>query len=190
MRLAAVSDGLGPKPENRTFVSQLHPVWPGLLLVVVACSFDVLMKGSSRWLLLWQICWLVTVTITGVYGFMIQYRIAQVLEQEPGWWGSYTPFGIVWRQLIPIYGLFVVYRWTKEIGSYLEWRLGRPFRGGLWAFLTFLAGVLMQGESPLWSLVGGLLTFVSFLFLYGPMRVAFTGAAPDRSLSRGTVGMV
>ena len=169
----------------------LYPLWLGIVFVLagVGCAGAARVVTDMRTFL--ALCSAGWFGLCYVYYFMIQYRLTRVLEDEPGWWGSYTPAGIVWRQFVPIYGIYVLYQWTKEVGGYIEWRLGRSFHGGPLTFVGLLVGACLLGGRLRWEVAGQIIVFASFLFFYRALGVALLLPAPgERMPLRGTLGMV
>ena len=115
-----------------------------------------------------------------VYYFMCVHRLIRVLRTQPDWWSEYTPAGVVWKQFIPLYGIYVLYQWTGDVESYTNWRLNRKSKVGLGAFLGLFVGfIAMNSQSAAW--LGFFLVFGSLALLYVPVWRALAVAAPDTS---------
>lgn len=124
-----------------------------------------------------------------IYYFMIVHRLVRVLDQQPGWSTEYTPAAAVWKHLIPFYGVYFMYVWPRDVESYINWRLGRESRVGLWAFLGLLTGLLLRFADPY---MGLLIMIVSLYVLYIPLRRAMATAAPTDMPApgyNGTLGL-
>lgn len=117
-----------------------------------------------------------------VYYFMCIHRLIRVLGRQPGWECEFTPAGVVWRQLVPFYGLYVLYKWTSDVEQYTDWRLGRTSAIGVQA----LIGV-MVGSGMAWWLdvawLGHVVVFCALAILYKPVRHALRTLPPDDGAS-------
>jgi hypothetical protein len=163
---------------------RLRPVWVGLVLAVVGFflyAFSAIgadaekAKGLAAF-------WALPVWI---YYFMIIHRIIRVLDTQPGWSAEYTPAAAIWKQFIPFYGLYFLYQWPSDVESYINWRLGRESRVGLWTFLGLITGILLGYAD---AFVGGLVMMASFYVLYVPLRQALATAPPSDAPAPGYDG--
>ncbi len=116
-----------------------------------------------------------------VFYLMLLHRTTRVLEDQPYWWGRYSAWGIVWRQMIPVYNIYALWHWTRTAGEYIEWRLGQESKAGELAFWCVVPGLLLffSDTIPLAiAMMGMLLVLVGFELLYGPLQRALARAAP------------
>jgi len=80
--------------------------------------------------------------ISLVYWLVCVYEFHIVLMQAAA--GAYPvkPLRAAWFHLIPIYGLYWVYKWPREMARYLNSRVPQPFmrpeRTGLAVFIAFV----------------------------------------------------
>lgn len=103
-----------------------------------------------------------------------------MLRMEPDWWSEYTPAGVVWKQFVPLYGIYVLYQWTGDVESYTNWRLTRKSKAGLGAFLgLFIGFATMNSQSAVW--LGLFLVYGSLALLYVSVWRVLAVAAPDTS---------
>jgi hypothetical protein len=166
----------------------LLPVWVGLALTVAGFFVYALLAKSvdaetSRTLAaLWGLPAL-------LFYFMIVHRVVRVLDAQPGWSVGYTPAAAVWKHFIPIYAPYFLYRWPKDVERYINWRLGRESRVGLWSFLGLITGFLLRWFD---NYVGWLVIMASLYILYVPLRKALATApstdAPAMA-TNGTLGL-
>ena len=110
-----------------------------------------------------------------VYYFMVVHRTVRVLRSQPGWSVRYTPAAAVWKHFIPFYGVYFLYRWPRDVESYINWRLGTNSRAGLWTFLGILMGFSLRFFD---SFVGWTIVTLSLYILYVPLRRALAVVVP------------
>ncbi len=86
--------------------------------------------------------------ISLVYWLVCVYEYHVVLAQATA--GAYPskPLRAAWFHLIPIYGLYWVFKWPRELARFVNSRLGtplmRPDRTGLVVFTAFVAFLLLD----------------------------------------------
>lgn len=112
-----------------------------------------------------------------VYYFVMVYGIARLLREQPGWWQEYSPWGVVWRQMLPLHGLYALSRWLLAIETYVCWRAGKMIRFGWLVFVLLLVGFLCQ-ENPIIEFVGEVLMFGSLLLVYQRLELALQVSEP------------
>ncbi|HYL84440.1 MAG TPA: hypothetical protein VE263_09405 [Candidatus Angelobacter sp.] len=77
-----------------------------------------------------------------VYWMVCAYELHLVLKQATG--GSYPikPLRAAWFHIIPFFGLYWVFKWTRELARFVNGRLPvplmRPERTGLAVFVAFI----------------------------------------------------
>ena len=166
----------------------LRPVWVGLALTVVGFFLFALLAQSADAETARGLATLFGLPAL-IYYFMIVHRIIRVLDTQPGWSGEYTPAAAVWKQFIPFYGLYFLYEWPGDVESYINWRLGRESRVGLWTFLGLITGFLLRFFD---SFVGLMVIMASLYILYVPLRKALATAPPMDAPApgyNGTLGL-
>jgi hypothetical protein len=159
---------------------RLRPLWIGFLLAFIELLFLLLTHIFTGNDLLVGLCMLFS-GLAGigaiVYYCMSIHRLIRVLRTQPDWSSEYTPAGVVWRQFIPLYNLVVLYQWTGDVESYVDWRLGITSKAGLWTFIGLMIGFAFASfHQVVW--VGYAIITGSLAFLYVPVRRALLVAPP------------
>lgn len=172
-------------PPPVTFTDQprqrlnLLPVWVGFVLAsggFLGVVFGVAVAGMGSARALGFLFGLPAF----VYYFFLIHRMIKVLEDEPGWSAEYTAAGVVWRQFIPLYGIYFLYQWTGDVARYLQWRTGRHGQAGLFTFLGLLLGFLLRFVD---GFVGLIVIFAALYLLVIPLRRALATRPPDDSFA-------
>jgi hypothetical protein len=124
-----------------------------------------------------------------VYYFMCIHRLYRVLGTQSGWQSEFTPAEIVWQQFIPFFGIFVLYQWTGDVESYMDWRLETSAIGKQ-AFLGLMVGFVMGLWVPI-AWLGHGVVFGALAILYGPVRRAMLLPPLDSGAPgyHGTLGL-
>lgn len=198
------AEGLAPLPppivsQNFSTVTdektlRLRPLWIGFVLAAI----DQLLCIPAGWTTpepgslpeLLQGLGALIGLLGFVYYFMCVHRLTRVLEKQPEWSSEYTPAGMVWRQFVPLYGLYVLYQWTGDVESYANWR-GVATGSGRACFIGIFIGLALTRYQPLAG-IGHAIVFGSLMLLYAPVRrllimpVPAGGAAPRYD---GTLGL-
>jgi hypothetical protein len=105
-----------------------------------------------------------------VYWLVCVYEYHVVVAQATG--GAYPikPLRAAWFHLIPIYGLYWVFKWPRELARFVNSRLGtplmRPDRTGLAIFVAFVAFLVLDRG------VGMILLFRAASYLSRCLRYA------------------
>lgn len=170
---------------------KLRPLWVGISVAAFGIIADLLGKRNFLPDFTPGVASVCGVFVL-VFYYMVCDRVARVLERQPDWVSSYTPAGVVWRQLIPFYGLYVLYTWLQEIEEFANARAGE---GSSFGRVTFLAILVLSilGSIPDYgaSLPFGLMTgcfYIVYPHLQDALREsAFCGPVPVRS---GTLGIL
>ena len=108
--------------------------------------------------------------ISLVYWLVCVYEYHVVLAQATA--GAYPikPLRAAWFHLIPIYGLYWVFKWPRELARFVNSRLGtplmRPNRTGLAIFVVFVAFLVLDRG------VGMILLFWAASYLSRCLRYA------------------
>jgi hypothetical protein len=83
-----------------------------------------------------------------VYWFVCAYEFHVVLMQASAGAYSIKPIRAAWFHLIPIYGLYWVYKWPRELARFVNSRLPAPLmkpdRTGLAVFLAFVVFLFLD----------------------------------------------
>ncbi len=153
---------------------RLLPVWLGFVLasggfVGVVVGIAALGAGSARGL------YFLFGLPAFVYYFFVINRMIKVLEGEPGWSAEYTPAGVVWKQFIPLYGIFFLYQWTGDVERYINLRTGSSGRAGLLTFLGLFLGFMLRLVD---GFLGLFVVFAAFYVLVIPLQKALSVAPP------------
>ena len=86
--------------------------------------------------------------ISLVYWLVCVYEFHVLLMEASSGTYSITPLRSAWFHLIPIYGLYWVYKWPRELARFVNSRLPaplmRPERTGLAIFLAFIVFLLLD----------------------------------------------
>jgi len=156
-------------PAGPVVARWLPPLWVAMVMSLAMSVTDILARKhpATRWL---EFADAVVSLAFGVYFFTIVWRLTKVLESLPEWWGSYSPTGVVLRLLVPIYNLWVLYYWAKEIGRYLDWRLNRSSGTEVKFFTGFIVMVVVSCLGDVGSIVGGTGIMGLFYLFYVPLR--------------------
>jgi hypothetical protein len=86
--------------------------------------------------------------ISLVYWMVCVYEFHLVLMQASGGTYPIKPVRAAWFHLIPIYGLYWVYKWPREMARFINGRLPaplmRPDRTGLAIFMAFVVFLILN----------------------------------------------
>jgi hypothetical protein len=86
--------------------------------------------------------------ISLVYWLVSVYEYHVVLAQATAGGYPIKPLRAAWFHLIPIYGLYWVYKWPRELARFVNERLQlplmRPDRTGLAVFIAFVVFLLLE----------------------------------------------
>jgi hypothetical protein len=86
--------------------------------------------------------------ISLVYWLVCVYEYHVVLAQATAGGYSIKPLRAAWFHLIPIYGLYWVYKWPRELARFVNERLQvplmRPDRTGLAVFIAFVVFLVLD----------------------------------------------
>jgi hypothetical protein len=96
----------------------------------------------------------------------------------------------VWRQFIPFYGIFVLYEWTGDVESYVNWRSVGGSAIGKQAFFGLMIGFLMGWWIPI-AWLGHVVVFGAIAILYVSVQRALLVAPPESGAPGydGTLGL-
>lgn len=109
--------------------------------------------------------------LTGViYWFMSVYRLHKILEEATGGRYPISPRRAVWTQLVPLYNIYWMFRWTREVADFVNHAHGEEVLGR---------------DRHGWMLLGA--AFVGRLFTGSYLLIAFSVLASLSSAVRGAI---
>lgn len=154
----------------------LRPLWVGVVLGVADLCLTLFGKRVHQPVALdvAAVCEVACI----VYYFMILHRIAWVMRSEPDWWEIYTPAGIIWRQFVPLYGIYVLYQWLRGIEDHLNSRLGSDIKVGLWTFIAMVVSWLPGLNEEYGQPISFILMISCFYLLYPRLNRAIAVPRP------------
>lgn len=86
--------------------------------------------------------------ISLVYWLVCAYEFHVVLAHATGGGYGIKPLRAAWLHLIPIYGLYWVYKWPREMGRFINQRLPQPLlkpeRMGFAVFIAFIVFLILD----------------------------------------------
>jgi hypothetical protein len=114
--------------------------------------------------------------VGGVYWFVCIYRLHVVLAQVPGWKHPIAPARAAGFHFIPIYNLYWLFRWPREIAIFVNQRLQRPVMKPMAVSVAALAALLLRVVDPGLGLI---LLFLPMSYVAECLRRAFIGPAKE-----------
>jgi hypothetical protein len=85
--------------------------------------------------------------VSGVYWLVCIHRLHVVLSRVPGWKHPISPARAVWFHFIPVYFIYWLYRWPKEAGNFVNWRVQkavlRPRNAGIMILIAYFSLFLL-----------------------------------------------
>jgi hypothetical protein len=119
-----------------------------------------------------------------VYWLVCVYRYHVVMQHVPGWKHPISPARALGFHFIPIYYLYWIFKWPREIARFVNWKFGKPFMKpqvvGLIVFTAFLLFFFDAG-------LGLILLFLAASYVSGCLRRAFAlPSAPTVSTPSST----
>jgi hypothetical protein len=109
--------------------------------------------------------------VGGVYWLVCVYKYHVVTRHVPGWKHPISPARAVGFHFIPIYYIYWIFKWPREIARFVNWKFGQPFMKpqvvGLMVFAGFL---LLFFFDPGLGLV---MLFLAASYVSGCLRRAF-----------------
>jgi hypothetical protein len=119
-----------------------------------------------------------------VYWLVCVYRYHVVMQHVPGWKHPISPARALGFHFIPIYYLYWIFKWPREIARFVNWKFGKPFMKpqvvGLMVFTAFLLFFFDAG-------LGLILLFLAASYVSGCLRRAFAlPSAPTVSTPSST----
>ena len=113
-----------------------------------------------------------------VYWLVCVYKIHVVLARVPGWHHPVSPGRAVGFHFIPVYFLYWLFKWPKEIAAFVNGRLGRKVMKSVGIGIAFLLALAMHFLDSGFGLI---LLFMPLSYL--TRCVAFALAQPTASTS-------
>jgi len=113
-----------------------------------------------------------------VYWLVCIYQIHMVLARAPGWKHPISAGRAVGFHFIPIYFLYWLFKWPKEIAVFVNWRLGRKVMSSVRIGIAFLLALALHLLDSGFSLI---LLFMPLSYL--TRCIAFALAEPAASAS-------
>ena len=114
-----------------------------------------------------------------VYWFVCIYQIHVVLARVPGWKHPISPGRAVGFHFIPVYFLYWLFKWPKEIAVFVNWRLGRKVMRSVGMGIAFLLALVMRFLDPGFGLI---LLFMPLSYLTRCVAYALAEPAPSASI--------
>lgn len=111
-----------------------------------------------------------------VYWLVCVYQIHVVLARVPGWHHPISPRRAVGFHFIPVYFLYWLFKWPKEIAAFVNGRLGRKVMKSVGVGIAFLLALVMHFLDSGFGLI---LLFIPLSYL--TRCVAFALAQPAAS---------
>lgn len=152
------SDAESPEPSSRAAkLPPLPVIWIGYLLGVatVAAEFvavslhpELAKEGGIPPLYLFLVSF-----VGGVYWFVCVYRYHVVMAHAAGWTHPISPARAVGFHFIPIYNVYWVFKWPREIAKFVNARLHRRIMNPVAVGVAVLAALLLRILDPGFGLI-------------------------------------
>jgi hypothetical protein len=108
-----------------------------------------------------------------VYWLVCVHQVHVVLKNVRGWSHPISPARAVGFHLIPVYNLYWIFKWPREIATFVNARLGRPVMKPLPVGIAILGALILRILDPGFGLI---LLFFPMSYVSECLRRAF--AAP------------
>jgi len=106
-----------------------------------------------------------------VYWLVCVYRFHVILQHVPGWKHPISPARAVGFHFIPVYYLYWIFKWPKEIAVFVNWRFRqpvmKPYLTGFMILAAFFTGPLLDPG------LGLMLLFFATSYISACLRRAF-----------------
>jgi hypothetical protein len=120
-----------------------------------------------------------------VYWLVCVHQVHVVLKNVPGWSHPISPARAVGFHLIPFYNLYWVFKWPREIATFVNARLGQPVMKPVPVGIAILGALILRIPDPGFGLI---LLFFPMSYVSECMRRAFAAPAmPSGSLPPASV---
>ena len=142
-----------PEQTQQTAVPRYPRIWIGYLLGVATLIAEVIAISlhpelAKEPLIVPPLYLFLANFISLVYWLVCVYEFHLVLAYSTAEAYPVKPLRAAWFHLIPIYGLYWVYKWPRELARFVNSRLPapwmRPERTGLAVFLAFVVFLLLD----------------------------------------------
>jgi hypothetical protein len=121
--------------------------------------------------------------VGGVYWFVCIYRYHVILAAVPGWKHPISPARAVGFHFIPIYNLYWVFKWPKEIARFVNVRLHAAVMKPLPVGIAILGALVLRVLDPGFGLI---LLFFPMSYISECLRRALAASnAPEQKLEPG-----
>ncbi len=174
--------------QKKVSVTRLPPMWIGFVMAVLFLIVEVTALQEKNLKLL-----PVAISIpASLYWLYCVYKFHEVMENIPGYEHPISSNRAVAMHFIPLYNFYWIFKWPREIATFVNWRIqSRSMNGTLVGLLVLLAALVMRA-------VDG---FLGLLILFGvgvyiSRRIAKALVAPPVPLSamappgvRGPLGL-
>jgi hypothetical protein len=146
----------GASQEQQLQPSALPPfprIWIGYLLGVATLITEMVAitlhpELAKEPLLIPPLYLFLANFISLVYWLVCVYEFHLVLQQASGGTYPIKPVRAAWFHLIPIYGLYWVFKWSRQMAHFVNSRLPaplmRPDRVGLAVFMAFVVFLILD----------------------------------------------
>lgn len=111
-----------------------------------------------------------------VYWFVCVYQIHVVLAGVPGWNHPISPARAVGFHFIPVYFLYWVFKWPREIAVFVNGRLRRNVMKSAGIGVAILLALIMRFLDPGFGLI---LLFMPLSYVTRCLAYALAGAQPS-----------
>ena len=174
-----------PSGNQATSLPKFPVIWIGYLLgaATVATEFiavdlhpELAKGGGIPPLYLFLVSF-----VGGVYWFVCVRRYHVILAQAPGWKHPISPARSVGFHFIPLYNLYWIFKWPKEIATFVNARLRAPVMKPLPVGIAFLGAVVLRFLDPGFGLI---LLFFPMSYISECLRRALAAAPSSESPSQ------
>jgi hypothetical protein len=180
----------GESREQQPQLGELPPfprIWIGYLLGVATLIAEMVFvtqhpELAKEQLLIPPLYLFLPSFISLVYWLVCVYEFHVVLSRATAAQYPITPMRAAWFHLIPVYGLYWVYKWPRELARFVNGRLQLPFmkpdRTGAAIFIAFAVFLVLDRG------FGMILLFWSASYLSKALRYALMArpATPEGQL--------
>jgi hypothetical protein len=153
-----VSDAHSPQPASHGAPSpQLPPIWIGYLLGIATVAAELFAVGLDPELAkergIPPLYLFLVSFVGGVYWLVCIYRIHVVMAHAAGWKHPISPARAVGFHFIPFYQFYWIFKWPREIASFVNSRLPQPIMKPVAASIAVLAALLLRLADPGFGLI-------------------------------------
>jgi hypothetical protein len=140
--------------EKKPLQARLPHLWIGFAMAALflVAEFVVAVRKDLDWVLI------VVTLIAWFYWLFCVYKFHDVMENIPGWEHPISSNRAVAMHFIPLYNFYWVFKWPKEVATFVNWRTqSQSMKGRLVGLAVLLAVLVFR------SLDG----FIGLLILFG-----------------------